>query len=418
MRILLPLCRGVPQHTFYQDFHQGVTEALRELGHEPVQFSFAALGQPTPEEAETLCRQIERANISAVLDLACWAYGLSAISLVMQNGRNEQIFDAFGIPYAGMLLDHPYNQAINGIRSARLYATYPDLRHPEQVRLVFPELKLRGEIFAPPAIRPGNDRSAPKWSSNRDIDVLYVGHLVTDALERFWNDKGNRLWHSSYDPGFCDALADAALDEPERSFHLSVRAAAARLGTPPPEFDFNSQLRAVEWFLRFVFRRNAVAALAAAGVRMRVVGKGWDKVALPANVELCAETNYDGFFRLAGQAKICLDASTYLDGANDRVFSYALNRAVCFTNAAGYLRGAFGENGGVRFYSMRNLSELGERVKTLLASPDALREAGELGREAVLASHTWRHRVGDILGAMRLGSGSMTGVLPPAPTRS
>jgi hypothetical protein len=58
----------------------------------------------------------------------------------------------------------------------------------------------------------------------------------------------------------------------------------------------------------------------------------------------------------------------------------------------------FGENGGVRFYSMRNVSELGERVKTLLASPDALREAGELGRESVLASHTWRRRVGDIPG--------------------
>lgn len=417
MRILLPFCRGVAERIFYQDFHQGVAEALRELGHEPVQFPFAGMGQPSAEEADMLYRQIERSKPDAVLDLACWGYGLSGITLLMQNGRKEPIFDAFGIPYAGMLLDQPHNQAINGIRALRLYAIYPDLGHAEQVRLVFPELKPRGEIFAPPAIRSVNDRSAEKWSSSRDIDVLYVGNLVPDALERFWNDRGNRLWQSSFDPRFCDALADAALDEPERSLHLSVRAAIARLGTPPPGFDFNSQLSAVECFLRFIFRRDAVVALARSGVRMRVVGRGWDKVVLPATVEFHATTDYEEFFRVAGQAKICLDASTYLDGVNDRVFSYALNRAVCFTNAAGYLRRTFGAADGIRFYSMRNLSELGEQVNALLARPDALREAGESAREAVLSSHTWRHRVVDILGGMRLGSGIKTGILPPVPNR-
>jgi hypothetical protein len=161
-------------------------------------------------------------------------------------------------------------------------------------------------------------------------------------------------------------------------------------------------MRAVECFLRYVFRRDAVVAIARSGVRMRVVGKGWDKIPLPENVELVAETDYDGFFRLAGQAKICLDVSTYLDGANDRVFVYGLSRAVCFTNAAGYLRPAFGEDNGLRFYSMGSLSELGEQVKSLLARPDELRESGERARHAVLSLHTWRHRVGHILGALRL----------------
>ena len=415
MRILLPFWRGWREHTFYQDFYQGVTEALLELGHEPVQFLFQALGEPPQEEAEMLFRQIDRGNISAVVDLVCLGYGLSGITLLMTSGRKEPIFDAFGIPYAGMLCDQPCNTALNGIRSLRLYAAYPDLGHKEQIRLAFPDLKLAGEIFAPPAIRPGNDRSAPKWTTDRNIDVLYVGNLEAEALHRFWNNSRSPLWHISYDPGFCDALADAALDNPDRSFHLTVKAAIASLGTLPPGFDFNSQMRGVESFLRYVFRHDAVVALARSGVRMRVVGNGWDKIALPGNVELVAETDYDGFFRLAGQAKICLDVSTYLDGANDRVFSYGLSRAVCFTNAAGYLRPAFGEDNGIRFYSMRNLPELGEQVKSLLARPDELRESGERAREAVVSSHTWRHRVGDILRAMRLRSGITTGVLPPAP---
>ena len=414
MRILLPFWRGWRERTFYQDFYQGVMEALRELGHEPVQFAFQVLGEPPQQEAEMLFRQLDHGNIGGVIDLVCWGYGLTGITLAMTNGRKEPIFDAFGIPYVGMLCDQPYNTALNGIRSLRNYAAYPDLGHKEQVRLAFPGLKLAGEIFVPPAIRPRNDRSAPEWSVDRNIDVLYIGNLESDALHRFWNDPLSLLWSRSYDPGFCNALADAALDQPDRSLHLSVQAVIAKL-PPPPGFDFNSQLRAVESFLRYVYRRDAVVALARSGVRMRVVGRGWEKVGLPENVELVAEVDYDGFFRLAGQAKICLDVSTYLDGANDRVFSYALSRAVCFTNAAGYLRPAFGENKAMRFYSMRNLPELAEQVKGLLDRPDALRESGERAGEAVISSHTWRPRVEDMLKAMRLRSGIATGVLPPAP---
>lgn len=36
-----------------------------------------------------------------------------------------------------------------------------------------------------------------------------------------------------------------------------------------------------------------------------MVGEGWDRIALPANVELARKTDCDGLFRLAGQAKIC-----------------------------------------------------------------------------------------------------------------
>lgn len=137
-------------------------------------------------------------------------------------------------------------------------------------------------------------------------------------------------------------------------------------------------------------------ALAASGVRLHLVGKGWNVATLPQNVDLEGETSYDGMFQLAARARICLDASTYLDGANDRVFSYALNGALCLTNASGYLREAFGD-GEIGFYSMRDLNGLGEQVKTLLAQPAALREAGQRARKTVLASHTWRNRMEDLL---------------------
>jgi spore maturation protein CgeB len=107
------------------------------------------------------------------------------------------------------------------------------------------------------------------------------------------------------------------------------------------------------------------------------------------------------FLRLAGTAQICVDASTYLDGINDRVFSYAVNGAVCFTNAAGYLRALVGDDTGIQFDSMRSPHGMAENVCELLARPSQLAERSARGREMVLGAHTWRHRVEYILAAMK-----------------
>jgi glycosyltransferase involved in cell wall biosynthesis len=159
----------------------------------------------------------------------------------------------------------------------------------------------------------------------------------------------------------------------------------------------------VEHFLRHVFRHDAVGALARSGARMQIVGKGWRHVAFPGNARCTEQIDYDGLFQRAARAKICLDASTYLDGVNDRVFSYAASGAACFTNAAGYLRHAMGDDGGVRFYSMRDLDALAAAVGDLLARPQAWQQTAARARESALAAHTWRHRVERLLNAIAGG---------------
>lgn len=376
MRIVLPFCPSV-QHGFYRDFSQGVSEALRELGHDAIPFPFAQIGTQAPADMAALYRVLTQEKCDLFLDVCCWGYGLSQIGLQGEGSAPPTpILDGFNVSYVGMLFDHPYFQPINAVRAHRLYAAFPDLHHREQAQLVYPELKLSGDVFSPPGVRPGNERPVRDWSE-RDIDVLYVGNLDLEALGRAWRGRA--------DEALCEAVAGLVLEQPDRPLYLAVtdvlKQHTASAG------DAGGVLRAVEPFFRARFRHDAVVALARSGVRMRVIGREWDRVALPGNVELGPEVPYEEMFRLAGRARICLDASTYLHGANDRVFSFALNGAVSFTNAAGYLRGASGEE-WIYFYSMRELDQLGERIAALLGHPQRLREASERARRAVLAAHT------------------------------
>jgi hypothetical protein len=399
--VLLPYCREVKEGSFYQDFHRGISEALRDFGYDPVPFSFARMDQLSPDEARVLFQLLKRVEPAAVIDVACWGSVTSRVQVENLNGGTQLLFHAFAIPYVALVCDQPYNQAINGIYAAKLYAGYPDLDHPQQVRLAFPGLQRLDEFFVPPGVRPQNDRSAEQWSSQRDIDVLYVGNLNVEASVRFWHQPTNP-WHGQLDPGFCDCLVDTVLSEPERSLHRSVHMAVSAFGVVRPGFNANLHLRASELHLRHLFRRDAVVALADSGIRMSVAGSGWDQIALPRTVDRLPETNYEGLFRLAGRAQLCLDVSTYLDGANDRVFSYLLNHALCFTNAAGYLRHAFGDDQGLDFYSMRKLHEVAERIRSALARPDARRDAAERGHQIVVASHSWKQRVAHILRSVGL----------------
>jgi hypothetical protein len=397
MNALLPYWLGVPEDCFYQEFQSGIITALHELGHRAFRFPFQKRAPVEPEEAKLLVRLFTTARIDIVLDLACWGFGLSRFALPAVNGPSEAVYDRFGIAYVAWLFDQPWNQHFNGAVASRHYALYPDLGHRQQVQLIYPSVRLTGESFAPPAVRLENDVSASDWAASRPIDVLYVGNLDTQALHRQWRDLPESQQAPSFDPGFCESLADRVQSAPDRSLHLSLQEVMTSSGKVPPAFNVRFHVSLVEHYLRHLYRQKAVTALAQAGVRMRVVGAGWDKIDLPPSVAVTSATEYDGIFRLASQAKVCLDASTYLDGANDRVFSYAINKAVCFTNASGYLRDAAA---GLCFYQLHDLDELCAAVKGLLAKPKELRDLGEQAGQTVRSAHTWRHRIGTVLSSV------------------
>lgn len=289
-----------------------------------------------------------------------------------------------------MLYDNPWFQSLPRVLASRLYASLPDRYGAEQIALTYPQVRLRGTALALPAVRAANIRAQP-WSE-RSIDVLYVGNLVTGALGRLWREFSNAAAF--------DALADRALAQPQRPLHRVLIEAAEAAGLRYDPASAIELLRAVDYFLRARFRLDAVNAVARSGARLHVVGSGWDKLDLPANVSVQAPVAYTDMFALAGRSKICLDCSNYPGGVNDRVFNYTLNAAVCFTNAGESAAQALGQEEGLRSYSFLELERLTRAIGAALARPDELRRDAESAARATAATQTWHHRLENILQAV------------------
>jgi hypothetical protein len=108
--------------------------------------------------------------------------------------------------------------------------------------------------------------------------------------------------------------------------------------------------------------------------------------------------DYKVYMGLIGSARVCLDASTYIGGANDRVVQFAVNGTVFFSNAKAYLREAFGDAAG--FYSPLDLAGAADRIGELLARPAELEARSARLREIAFNGHLWRHRLESLFAAM------------------
>ena len=161
MRFLLPynttLSTAAP--SFYSDFHLGIAEAARELGHETLRFDIADGAQASATERDALYRSLAASPCDTVIDLCCWGLGLSRITVWDGSSGGEPLFDSLDMDYVGLLLDQPWFQPLPGVRSARLYVAVPDRNNLADIPSIYPALQLRGMTFSPPAVRAANDRS-------------------------------------------------------------------------------------------------------------------------------------------------------------------------------------------------------------------------------------------------------------------
>lgn len=357
-------------------------EAFRELGY--ASFLYDAARQ---EESKN--------SLLALLadggQFACITFNNLGYNLDLPDGKN--IWDAYGIPYINILMDHPFHYE-KPLRNAPATSVVlgTDRNHVTYIRRFHKNIG-KADFLPHAGVELGGSH---KPLSQRGIDVLYAGALPIYTVADMIPDL------SSIPEVDGVKMAQEVLGElvrhPKRTTeevieeYLKVHRADI---SEQRIQQITMQMRFLDSYATSFFREQAVRILVENGIRVTAYGTGWDQCDWSDNPHL----NYKGkvlapdILPLMNDSKIVLNTMTWFKaGSHDRVFNGMLAKAVVVTDDSTYLRREFTDGKELVMFPLEELRALPERVFDLFGHLQSAQQIADCGYLAAKEGHTWKSR--------------------------
>lgn len=377
--------------TFYGDvettsyFLTQIEKQLRKDGYEVCPFYFDAEKKSAEGTGEiTQGAYFLTFNFAGLYGEDTWLDGAEAIPVV----------DRYALRCINIIVDHPYHyhdfiKEQLKKRADRYVQICIDRLHMAYMQRYFPQVKLGP--FLPTA---GTEVLCKPWSE-RGRDILFTGTYVCPShFDVFINRNGeeySQFYHSIID----EVLADPQL--------LLEDVARRRLMEEIPEVteeeikETLGHIQFLDYYIRFSLRGNVVAALADAGLKVHIIGAGWENLPCshPENLILSPYASSQECLLALADAKLALNVlPCFHAGAHDRIFNTMLAGAVCVTDSNAYLDQILIDEENVILYDRERPEKLADRLIALMQPQmdEKLQKIAERGRKLALAGHTWEAR--------------------------
>lgn len=357
-------------------------EAFREMGY--ASFVYDAARQ---EESKKLLLAL----LAGGGQFACITFNNLGYNLDLPDGKN--IWDAYGIPYINILMDHPFHYE-KPLRNAPAMSVVlgTDRNHITYIRRFHKNIG-KADFLPHAGVELGGSH---KPLSQRGIDVLYAGALPIYTVADMIPDL------SSIPEVDGVKMAQEVLGElvrhPKRTTeeviedYLKVHRADI---SEQRVQQITMQMRFLDSYATSFFREQAVRILVENGIRVTAYGTGWDQCDWSDNPHL----NYKGkvlapdILPLMNDSKIVLNTMTWFKaGSHDRVFNGMLAKAVAVTDDSTYLRREFTDGKELVMFPLEELRALPERVFDLFGNLQSAQQIADCGYLAAKEGHTWKSR--------------------------
>lgn len=149
-------------------------------------------------------------------------------------------------------------------------------------------------------------------------------------------------------------------------------------------------------YQRAYMRVSIIEELLQSGIKVTVVGAGWEEYEGKGreNLAILSNTGLDikEVIALMGRSKIVLNNTNILDGMHERIITAMLANAVSVTNEYDMMNNFFENGKELVTFPLNEIEKLPDIVKDILAHPDKAARIAEAGYQAALRAHTWEHR--------------------------
>ncbi len=304
------------------------------------------------------------------------------------------VVDRYALRCINIIVDHPYHyhdfiREQLKKRADRYTQICIDQLHIAYMQRYFPQVKLGP--FLPTA---GTELLCRPWEE-RTTDILFTGTYVCPShFDVFINRNGeeySRFYHS---------IIDEVLADPQQLLENVTR---RRLVEEIPEVteeeirETLGHIQFLDYYIRFSLRGNVVAALADAGLKVHIIGAGWENLPCrhPENLILSPYASSEECLLALADAKLALNVlPCFHAGAHDRIFNTMLAGAVCVTDSNAYLDQILIDEENVILYDRERPEKLADRLTAFLQPQmDAkMQKIAERGRKLARTGHTWEAR--------------------------
>jgi hypothetical protein len=151
----------------------------------------------------------------------------------------------------------------------------------------------------------------------------------------------------------------------------------------------------LDYYQRALVRKRMLEPLLESGIRVSVVGNGWDQYEGKGkeNLDIISATGVDihETAKLMQRSKIVLHNTNFECGMHERIFTAMLAKAICVSSENECMKRFFQKDKEMVMYAPEYPKELPDKVRELLVHPKMAEEIANAGYQAA-QNQTWQRR--------------------------
>lgn len=310
---------------------------------------------------------------------------------IFRDETGKWFWDDMHITCYNIIVDHPlyYHKFITGRPKNYVHLSI-DENHEAYMRRFFPDVK--NGPFLPLAgteLHPEKERMPIK---DRPIDVCFTGNYSPAShFDKYVNRNGSEYAE------FYQSILDELMSHPHRTMEEVAEEKMHEAFADLTEEQIKETMPSfciMDLMIRGYVREKAVKLLVDGGIKVHLVGAGWEELECKhkENMVLHGPMDSEGCLAIQEKSKICLNVMPWFKkGAHDRIFNTMLNGGVCVTDTSEYLEEVLTDE-DVVFFSLEEMEKLPDIVKELLADTKKMQRIADHGYETALQNHSWAKR--------------------------
>ncbi len=309
-------------------------------------------------------------------------------TLRIEDGR--YLLDVLQVPFIGWIFDDPskHKPRLVTLESPYTHFIAMSYDYVSAIKLMYNS----DRVYFLPA-----GAFAPEYSDleevTKDIDILYTGNNEMDSFENHEFMPIEKL--------LIEKTLEALEITPYKPISCAIEEALNALGeklTGDLLLELGVAINYIDDFYRNKFKVETLEAMLAAGLKVDIVGSGWDylKEQYPDTVILHGNQSIEWVTEISKRAKIIPNTCpTFTSRINERIAGAALAKAIPFTSFSPWYEENFDLQ--LEWIDMRDLTSMTDRMKYVLENYDEFAQVLAQNYETALNRHTWEKRGDNVL---------------------